>query len=224
MTLKWLSQATATGTAAVVYVIWRNASGGTISTVLVGTANHAVANTWQLFTVLVSPPAGAVSAIIQLKYEANAPKFGWIELSGAPASRPVTAMAAVDTNQTQASGAAYGDLATVGPTVSSLTVGASGTIQVTVGCTSYKGSNSNSSFMSFEVSNAGGVIQAASDATAALKIGSSAGINGATYCDATYFVTGLTPGDTISVKAKYHNDGGGTWNYMTRRISVLVWP
>lgn len=224
LTLRWLSQATSTGTAATVYIIWKNASGTIISTTLYGSANHTAANTWQLFTVTVSPPAAAVTAAIQLKYEANAPKFGWVELFGAPSAKPVTASAAVDTNETQSTGAAYGDLATVGPTVSGLIVGASGTVQVTVGCISYKSTNSNTSFMSFEVSNAGGVIQAASDATAALKVGSSTGVNGATYCDATYFVTGLTPGDTITVKAKYHNDGGGTWNFTIRRISVLVWP
>lgn len=224
LTLRWLSQATATGTAASVHIIWKNASGTTISTTFYGYANHTVANTWQLFTVSVSPPAAAVTAAIQLRYEASAPKFGWIELFGTPSAKPNTGTAAVATDEGQAAGTAYADLDTVGPTVTGIVVGASGVLQVTIGCISYKTTNSNTSFMSFEVSNSGGVIQAASDATAALKVGSSSGINGASYTDATYYVTGLTPGDTVTVKAKYHNDGGGTWRFNTRRISVLAWP
>lgn len=216
----------AAGDALKATIKWYDAKGGLQATNSVTFAAGVIA--FQSLSAALTVPALAVVAVVTFTRNATANTNIWTlyYASFAPVPKaPTISFAKVDTDQTQASGAAYGDLATVGPQITGLVVGMSGTIDVVVGCLIYKSTNSNSGIMSYVVANAGGTIVAASDDRAFFKVGDASGINGATYSSQTTFVGGLTPGDIISVTAKYRNDGGGVnWNFSTRRMWVRVWP
>lgn len=128
---------------------------------------------------------------------------------------PIITASTVATDQTQAAGAAYGDLATVGPTV---TLDMQETVAIIwLSAKAYKTAVSNTCFISVAVSGASSV--AASDANAAAA---------ASYVSTTYLplsrvivLTGLTPGINIFTM-KYHNDGGSTWHFQDRTIAVFA--
>lgn len=91
LTLAFRFQATALGTGVTVRVRWYDYVRAYISTTTNAGTSTAV-NTWQTTSVQLTPPTGARFAIIELKYEANAPKVQWVTLFSTPleatASRP----------------------------------------------------------------------------------------------------------------------------------------
>lgn len=78
------------------------------------------------------------------------------------------------------------------------------------------GGAGNTSFMGVAVSGASTV--AASDANSANSAAHDA-LN--TSISRTFILTGLTAGSN-TFTAKYHNDGGSTWHFFNRSITVLA--
>lgn len=136
----------------------------------------------------------------------------WEAMSAAAA---VTANGAdVDTQETQSSNVAYGDLTTVGPSVT-LTTGA--TVLIWISATITHGAVGNSAHVSVAVS--GATTLAAADANSAAVSCYAAGHN--LNAARVLLLTGLTPGSN-TFTLKYRNDGGGTWNFHNRSIAVLA--
>lgn len=130
-----------------------------------------------------------------------------------PAGPSAISANTVETSETQATGAAYGDLATVGP---SRTITSVGTVAIVwLSATASKASGGNSAFMSVAVSGATTI--AASDANAA-AVSATAGHN---LNLARVLVLAITPGTNV-YDAKYHNDGGGTWTFFNRSMAVYA--
>lgn len=79
-TLKWTAQATAVGTGMSMRMRWFDYSQSLISETIIGPATQSAANTWENFSGTATPPSGARFGIINMKYEANTPKIGWVLL------------------------------------------------------------------------------------------------------------------------------------------------
>lgn len=139
--------------------------------------------------------------------------FVWVSSTLLMSTQVLMAGAMVQTAETQAASAAYGDLATVGPAVT-LTTGTS--VFVALTCGMLKSSISNFAYMSFAVS--GATTRAANDNDAAV-MGSAVANIGATVAT-NVVVTGLTAGSN-TFTAKYHNDGGTTWTFNRRSLVVI---
>jgi hypothetical protein len=109
----------------------------------------------------------------------------------------------------------YTDLATAGPTVNVLRIGATGKALVALHVAMSNATANVASYYSFAIS--GATTSAASDA---LGIGfTSAGAFVGIRTGSTLLLTGLTPGNT-TFTSKYRQDPGGTANFLDRRISV----
>ena len=121
----------------------------------------------------------------------------------------------IDASETQAAGAVYGDLATPGPSVTLTLLGTIAVIWM-----SAQASRNGVAFtghISVEVSGASTV--AASNAYSASR--SSYAANHGLSLSRVLVLTGLTPGlNTFTLK--YHNDGGGTWDFYNRSIAVYA--
>ena len=121
----------------------------------------------------------------------------------------------IATSETQAGGAAYGDLATPGPSVTLTLTGTTAIVWMSAQASHDAG---NTGFISVEVSGASTV--PASDANAVL----TASYSGAIYTlglARVLVLTGLTPGvNTFTLK--YHNDGGAAWTFWYRSIAVYA--
>lgn len=124
--------------------------------------------------------------------------------------------ATVATAETQASGTAYGDIATAGPAV---TVTMTGTVAIVwLSCLARRNGVGNTGFMGVAVSGASTV--AASDTQAASAPSDVANHNATLSRVLT--ITGLTSGDN-TFTSKYHNDGGGVnWTFENRGIAVYA--
>ena len=124
--------------------------------------------------------------------------------------------ATVATAETQASAAAYGDLATAGPAV---TITMAGTVAVVwLSGLARRNATGNTAFIGVAVSGASTV--AASDAQAATAPSYAANINSTLSRSIT--LTGLTPGVNVFT-AKYHNDGSGVnTTFENRGIAVFA--
>lgn len=125
--------------------------------------------------------------------------------------------AVVLADEVQASNTAYGDLATVGPSVTLTITGTE--LLIGFSASVNHGAAGNSAFMSIAVS--GSTTIAAHHDNAAIVSGTGAGFD----MSAARFVklTGLTPG-SITITAKYSNNGGGTWTFGRRTMFVLEMP
>jgi hypothetical protein len=127
----------------------------------------------------------------------------------APGVGGVATTATVLTTETTGS-ATYTDLATVGPTVTTV-IGPKGAAVVTVTCHSYN-SAVNDTFMSFTASGANTI---AADDSNAKATSTTSGQTASTVTT----LTGLTPGVT-TFTAKYRV-AAGTGGYLRRKISVV---
>lgn len=134
-----------------------------------------------------------------------------------PASLLAVAKAAtIATAQTQASGTAYGDLATVGPTVTVTTPAGGKSYAVLVKADIMRAFLSNSALLSFAVSGATTVLAGAS----AEGISTPGGVDyrAPLICVG---VVALNEGDN-TITAKYSNNGGsGNWTFLNRGIVVV---
>lgn len=156
----------------------------------------------------------AVSAALAVRITA-------LEASSVTAAGVATIMlaagksATVATSETQASGTAYGDLATAGPAV---TVVMTGTIAIIwLSATASGAFVGNSSRIAVAVSGASTVAAADANAAAISSHAASHNLN----LSRVLVLTGLTPGsNTFTVK--YSNDGGGTWTFFNRSIAVYA--
>jgi len=111
--------------------------------------------------------------------------------------------------------ASWGDLATVGPSVT-VNIGASGLALVTLYANISNTSSTGRSEMSFAMSGAN--TQAATTGNALMQIAVSAGV--AQGGSAVYLLSGLNPGAT-TFTAKYERNVGGTSTFSGRKISVV---
>lgn len=123
--------------------------------------------------------------------------------------------ASVATAETQAAGTAYADLATPGPSAT-VVIQSSGLAIVNIGCFASRTGTGNSAFASPNLSGANTV--APSDDFSGT--GPSTVSTGDVNLSTTLIYTGLTPGST-TFKLQYHNDGGATWTFRKRNISVI---
>lgn len=135
---------------------------------------------------------------------------GRVVLNGAGAPQN----SVVGAPETTTSGA-WGDLATVGPTVT-VTIGNSGMAQVTIFANTQSTSATGRSEMSFAVSGAN--TQSPGTDTALMQIAVSAGV--AQASSSTFLLTGLNAGST-TFTAKYQRNVGGTSTFAARKISVI---
>ena len=121
----------------------------------------------------------------------------------------------IDALETQVAGAAYGDLATPGPSVTLTLIGTVAVIWMSAHA--YWSGVTYTGHVSVEVSGASSV--AASHVHSASR--SSYAGNHTLPLARVLVLTGLTPGvNTFTLK--YHNDGGGTWTFFNRSIAVYV--
>ena len=127
-------------------------------------------------------------------------------LNALAARTPTEATVATSQGTTSTS---YVDLATVGPTISTLTTGTQAIVFLTA---QISNSGANSSFMGIDVSGATTV--AAADTDALLVVGTSA-----VRATCIVFLTGLTPG-THTFTAKYRTTAG-TATYVNRNVVVI---
>ena len=133
-----------------------------------------------------------------------------ISLGGVTArSWPISAT--VTTAETQAASTAYADLATVGPTVT-MTTGTS--VLVMLNATCARSAAGNSAYMSVAVS--GATTTAASDTNAAVVQSAGGGSN--VLC--RMLLLSVTAGSN-TFTAKYKNDGGTTWTFSNRSMTVI---
>jgi hypothetical protein len=121
--------------------------------------------------------------------------------------------ATVATGETRAN-AAYGDLATVGPTVSSLTTGTF----VIVVLTAKMSNNTTNGECDMSVDVSGATTTAAADANA-LRYQSASGGNNQIRCSAAVPLTVTAGSNTF--KAKYRSAGADTATFSDRQLTVL---
>jgi len=120
----------------------------------------------------------------------------------------------IDTDESQASGADYGDLATFGPAVTLTITGTTAVVELRALMRRPGGGGGFTGWMAIGVSGATTI--AASNATGISAVGSAEQL-----LSGTIILTGLTPGEN-TFYIQYHNDGGGTWNYRQRMIKVYA--
>jgi hypothetical protein len=121
--------------------------------------------------------------------------------------------ATVATSEGRANGA-YGDLATVGPTVSSLTTGTFALVILSAKMS--ENTNAGEANMSVDVS--GATTTAASDANA-LRFQFPTAANAGIRCSVVVPLT-LTAGSN-TFKAKYRSSGGDTATFADRQLTVI---
>lgn len=140
--------------------------------------------------------------------------FVWLSSTLLMSTQLIVAASVIATEETQASGAAYGNLATVGPVVT-LSTGTSVLVSLSAGILNSLAANYG--YMSFAVSGATTRNPNDNDATV---FGSAVGNIGATTAS-NIIVTGLNAGAN-TFTAKYRNGGGGgTWAFNRRSITVI---
>lgn len=118
----------------------------------------------------------------------------------------------IATDEAQASNTVYGDLTTVGPTITRTLTGTVAAIWMNVKLRRPGGGGGFTGMVGVDIS---GSTTRAPDFTFCISSVGSAEVQ----ASALIFFTGLTPG-TMTFKFKYRNDGGGTWNFRDRFMQV----
>lgn len=123
--------------------------------------------------------------------------------------------AVVATAETQATGTAYGDLATAGPSVSVVMTGTVAIVWISANAT--LAAVGNTAFIAVAVSGASTVAAANANGVAVSSYVASFNLG----MSRVLVLTGLTPGTNVFT-VKYTNDGGGTWTFYNRGIAVYA--
>ena len=136
---------------------------------------------------------------------------GTVTCQSAAAGLPSAGNGAVATSETTA-GASYGDLTTTGPTATA-TVPTSGNVMVTLTAMETPSGAGKVAYMSF--SDGGAITPSDAQALSATS--------NAAQASASYFLSGLTPGASLTLTAKYRSSGGMA-AFANRQLVIVPMP
>lgn len=141
----------------------------------------------------------------------SAMTFVWVSSTLCITTALLVGAAMVDTAETQTAGAGYANLATTGPAVT-LATGTLVLVMLTASC--LRSAAGNSASMSVAVS--GATTTAASDANGAIVQSAGSGFNTLSRMVLLTVTAGIN-----TFTASYKNDGGSTWTFSKRAITVI---